>query len=745
MSNDGGPQREHPSTEGQAEADPLHWLQQAWDLHRQGRLDEAEFRYRDVIAAMPDNADALHFLGVLEAQRGRFEAAADLIGRSVAIAPGNPAAHYNRGNALRELGRFEEALASYDRALGFNPADPATLNNRGAVLHALERPEEALASYDRALALQPAHVGAHNNRGNSLLALKKYEEALSSYDRALAIRPQFVDALFGRGKALMNLSRLEEALASYRRAVAIDPGHAEAHANRGHVLFQLRRYQEALAAYERAVAMAPSHAGAHRGRGDALFKLGRGEEAYAAYDKAFSADPDLEYVEGTRFLTKMYVCRWSGLDAERKHLIAGVLAGKPAANPFAFLMAGETPEQQLVCARAYAAAQYPPSPAPMWRGERFQHAKIRVGYVSGEFREQATAYLIADLFECHDRNAFELHAISTGVDDRSAMRSRISAAFDGFSDMSGRSDREIAEQIRRAEIDILVNLNGFFGEERTGLAAFRPSPIQVSYLGFPGTMGAPYIDYILADKWIIPEDQRENYSENVIYLPGTYQANDRKKAISETFRSRAEFGLPENGFVYCSFNNAYKITPEIFSVWMRLLTKTAGSVLWLLEVDSAVKRNLRNEAQLRGVAPDRIVFAPFIELKDHLARGRLADLFLDTLPVNAHTTASDALWMGVPVLTCLGSTFAGRVAASLLAAIGLEELIAGSLVEYEELALKLAHDPALLAGIRAKLAHNRQTHPLFDTPRLTRHIEAAYKGMYERHRRGLPPASFAVD
>ena len=377
---------------------------------------------------------------------------------------------------------------------------------------------------------------------------------------------------------------------------------------------------------------------------------------------------------------------------------------KAAADPFAFLMIGETPGQQMLCARAYAAAKYPPSSTPMWRAATSPRTKIRLGYVSGEFREQATAYLIADLFECHDRNAFELHAISTGADDSSPMRSRIKAAFDVFSDVSRRSDREIAEHISRAEIDILIDLNGFFGEERTALVAFKPAPIQVNYLGFPGTMGAPYMDYILADKWIIPEDQQQYYAEKVVYLPDTYQANDRKKVIGETVRKRAEFGLPEKGFVFCSFNNAYKITPEMFSVWMRLLAQTEGSVLWLLEVDSGIKRNLRNEAQARGVSPDRIVFAPFIKLKDHLARGRLADLFLDTLPVNAHTTASDALWMGVPLLTCLGSTFAGRVASSLLASVGLEEMITRSLGDYEALALKLAQDPALMAAVRAKLA-----------------------------------------
>jgi protein O-GlcNAc transferase len=723
--------------------DALNRLRQAQELHQQGRHDEAESRYRDVLALMPDHADALHFLGILEAQRGHYETAADLLGRAASIASDNPFIHYNYGNVLSALNRLEESLASFDRALALNPDDPTTLNNRGVVLHELKRPHKALLSYERAIALNPQHASAHVNRGNSLLGLGRYEEALSSYNRALAIQPQQANALFGRAKALASLLRYEDALSSYDRAIALDPLHAESHANRGDVLFRIGRYNEALPAYEQAATIAPDSVAAHHGRGNALFKLGRGQESYAAYDRAFSLDPEMEYLEGARLLTKMYVCDWSDLEKDVQHLRARVLEARPAANPFAFLIAGETPSDQLVCARAFAAAKYPANPAPMWRN-RSPHAKVRLGYSSGEFREQATGYLIADLFECHDRSAFELHAFSTGLDDGSAMRGRIKSAFDVFSDVSRRSDRAIAEQIAARQIDILVDLNGFFGEERTGVFAFKPSPIQVNYLGFPGTMGAPYMDYILADRWIIPEDRQEDYSEKVVYLPDTYQANDRKKTIGETLLTRAEYGLPEKAFVFCSFNNAYKITPEIFSIWMRLLAGIDGSVLWLLEVDASIKRNLRNEAQKRGVSPDRILFAPFIRLKDHLARGRIADLFLDTLPVNAHTTASDALWMGVPVLTCLGSTFAGRVAASLLSAVGLPEMITRSLADYEALALKLATDPALMTSVRAKLARNRDIYPLFDTPRFARHIEAAYKTMWERHQRGLDPESFAV-
>ena len=365
--------------------------------------------------------------------------------------------------------------------------------------------------------------------------------------------------------------------------------------------------------------------------------------------------------------------------------------------------------------------------------------------MSGEFHEQATAHLTADLYECHDRKTFELFALATGKNDGSAMRTRLEAAFDLFLDVSTRSDRDIAELIRHSEIDILVNLNGYFGGERTRVFTMRSAPVQVNYLGYPGTMGAPYLDYIIADKIVIPEDQRVNYAEKVVYLPHAYQPNDRKKKIAERAFTRAECGLPERGFLFCCFNNNFKITPEIFDLWMRLLKRIEGSVLWLYEGNVSAKHNLAAEAEKRGVAAGRIIFASFKPLADHLSRLRLADLVLDTLPCNAHTTASDALWCGVPLLTCAGSTFAGRVAASLLTAVGLPELVTHSLDEYEALAVKLAHDQARLAALKARLAQNRGTMPLFDTPRYAQGLEAAYRTMWERCQRGEPPASFAVD
>jgi len=362
----------------------------------------------------------------------------------------------------------------------------------------------------------------------------------------------------------------------------------------------------------------------------------------------------------------------------------------------------------------------------------------------GELREHATAYLTAGLFECHDRNSFEIHAISTNPSDGSAMRKRLDAAFDVFTEVSGRVDGDIADVIRQAEIDILVNLNGYFGDDRTGVFAARPAPLQVSYLGYPATMGAPFIDYIIADNTVIPDGHQKHYAEKIVYLPNSYQPNDGPRTTRRT-ATRAECGLSRAGFVFCCFNNQYKLGPEIFGLWMRLLAQIPGSVLWLLEWNGSVRRRLLDEAKQRDIGEDRIVFAPLMKFQEHLSRVHLGDLFLDTIPCNAHTTASDALWCGVPVLTSLGSTFAGRVAASLLKAVGLDELITHSLEEYEALALTLARNPEQLAALKARLAENRNKAPLFDTPRYTRNLEAAYRTMWERQKRDEPPASFSVE
>ena len=413
--------------------------------------------------------------------------------------------------------------------------------------------------------------------------------------------------------------------------------------------------------------------------------------------------------------------------------------------PFLLLGYSGKPALQLQCARNYIDDKVPLVPRPFWTGATWRHDKVRIAYLSADFHRHPTAYLMAELFERHDRSRFEVIGVSFGVDDKSDMRRRLVAAFDQFYDVRRKSDQEVAKLLHDLQVDIAIDLKGYTQDSRPGILAYRPTPIQASYLGFPGTMGAEFIDYIIADKTVAPFEQQPFYTEKIVHLPDCYQVNDTKRNIAERTPTRQEAGLPEEGCVFCCFNNNWKITPEVFSVWIRLLHAVEGSVLWLFRDNESAERNLRKEAQARGIDPARLVFAGRLPLEDHLARHSLADLFLDTLPYNAHTTASDALWVGLLVLTCMGNAFAGRVAASLLNAIGLPELVTHSIEDYEALALRLAKDPSLLEGYRNRLAANRLTHPLFDTDRFRRHIEAAYLQMWEIWQRGEQPRSFAVE
>jgi protein O-GlcNAc transferase len=481
------------------------------------------------------------------------------------------------------------------------------------------------------------------------------------------------------------------------------------------------------------------------GRGNALYDLKRYDEAIASYEKALAISPEFEYAAGMLANTRMHCCDWRACEEESERLAADIRAGKSRIYPFAYLGISDSPQDQLLCSRIWVRDRYSPSPAPIWKGERYRHDRIRLAYLSADFHEHATAYLMAGLFEAHDRARFETIAVSFGPDSNDAMRARLVAAFDRFIDVRLQSDREVAALMRELEIDIAVDLKGYTGDARAGILSHRAAPVQVNYLGYPGTMGANFIDYIIADRIVIPEEHRGCYTEKAVYLPDTYQVNDSKRVVAARTPTRSAAGLPEHGFVFCSFNNANKIRPMVFDAWMRLLGKVEDSVLWLLASNAAAPRNLRKEAAHRGIAPERLIFAPTVTLEDHLARHRVADLFLDTLPYNAHTSASDALWAGLPVLTCMGTAFAGRVAASLLNAIGLNQLIAKSLEEYEALALELATNRSLLADIGSKLADNRDICPLFDTDRFRRHMEAAYMRMWKQCRQGEPPESYAVE
>jgi protein O-GlcNAc transferase len=704
-------------------------------LHELGRLEEALASYDGVIARRPKDVAALNLRGIVLKELGRHDAALASFERALALAPAHVDALNNRGAVLQITSRHDEALASFERALAARPDHAEALRNRAGALRALGRSEEALQGYDRAVAARPGDAEAWNGRGVVLGELQQQEAALDSAERALALRPDLAEAWNNRGNALSRLRRLEEALESYDRAIALRPDYPTAFNNRGVVLHRMKRYEEAVASFDRALARNPDDVEALNNRGNAPYEQGRYDEALASYDRALAAAPDHADALSGAANCVSELCVWERAAAFAADLPARVERGL-AVNPFVLLRYTDDPAIQRRAAQNTLERQIPRLPPPVWRGERWRHDRLRLAYLAADF---SFARRGADDFARHDRARFEVIGVSYGADDPTLV-----AAFDRFHDVRGKSDAEAASLLRALEIDIVVDRQGHTANARLGILAHRPAPIQATYLAYPGTTGASFIDYIIADEIIAPFTHQPFYAERIVHLPDCYQVNDTSRSIAAATPSRAAMGLPEQGFVFCCFNNNWKIAPPVFEIWMRLMRQVEGSVLWLLRSNDGADRNLRREAARRGIDPTRLVFAERIPLAEHLARHRLADLFLDTLPYNAHTTASDALWAGTPVLTCAGRAFAARVGASMLRAAGLPELIASDLAEYERLALGLAQEPARLAAIKARLAAGVGRCALFDTTRFARHLEAAYLEMWQKWQRGGPPESFAV-
>ncbi|WP_298873099.1 tetratricopeptide repeat protein [uncultured Bradyrhizobium sp.] len=652
----------------------------------------------------------------------------------------NPSAVLDRAIAAQRSGNLLEAERAYTAVLKGSRTHPVALHMLG-LLH-IQRGNFADAEplLKKAARVDSANPDVLFNYANVLRALDKTDEALDWLAKAIALSPNFAHAHLNRGAILLGRKEPRPAIAEFDRAIAIAPSSA-AFVNRGSAFQQLGRLEEALASYQRAVELAPSNPQYHFLLSEVLSQIGRPDEAIGALERTVALNKAFPFALSKLVDSRRKRADWRNFEREQAGLDEAVDSGV-AVDPFLFLHASSSPARQLTCAKTYVAnvapergAARPRTPSPA--------SRLRIGYMSADFRNHAIGHLMVGVIEEHDRERFEVSAISYGPDDRSEVRGRLKAAFERFEDVSHIPDEEVVELIRRLDIDVLVDLGGFTAGARPRILAHRAAPVQVNYLGYPGTMGASYMDYVMADRIIVPEAEQKHYAEKVIYLPDSYQATDAKRSLA-IVPARREVGLQDDAFVYCAFNRTSKITPVMFDVWMRLLAKTAGSVLWLLDGDPIAKENLKREAVARGIAAERIVFAPHAPPDAHLARHQLADLYLDTLPYNAHTAASDALWAGLPVVTCLGTAFAGRVAASILNAVGLPELVTRSLDDYESLALRIAHDSELRTALRSKLASQRTTWPLFDTARMTRHIEKAYSEMWRRHCAGEAPASFAV-
>ena len=747
-------------------------FQDALALHQRGELENARALYKEVLRKIPTHADSLHLLGVICYQTKQLRQAVDLIDQAIKITPNNAVFYSNRGNVLKDLDQLDAAVVSYDKAIQLKPDYSDAYYNRGTALQSLKQLDAAIASYDKAIQLKPDLVQAYSNRGNVLRELKQFDAAIASYDRVTQLQPDYVDAYINRGNALGDLKRFDAALASYDKAIQLQADNAIAYSNRGNILKDLNQFNAALASYDKAIQLKPDYAegysnrgnvlkdlnqldaaltsydkaiqlkadyaDAYSNRGNTLRDLKRLDEAVTSYEKAIELDPDLGYLLGNLLHTRMKLCDWRNFESNVIELIKKIELGFESSPTFPILALTTSLTAQRKVSEIWVNNNFPyaPSLGPISKPRRSD--KIRIGYFSADFRNHPISLLTAELFETHSRSKFELIAFSFGPDTNDVMRSRIKAAFDKFIDVTHQSDHEVAMLARSLEIDIAIDLGGHTQGSRLGIFALRAAPLQVSYLGYVGTMGAEYIDYLIADTVLVPEASQKYYSEKIIYLP-SYQVNDSKRPIEENRFVREELGLPGTGFIFCCFNNSYKIVPEVFSSWMRILKRTEGSVLFLYAENDWAPVNLRNEAASRGVSPDRIIFGKKLPMSEYLARYQMSDLFLDTLPYNAGTTASDALWAGLPIVTRMGESFASRMAASLLTAINLPELITRTQTDYEDLAVELATDPIKYKTIKAKLAANRLTAPLFNTPLFSRHIEDAYVKIYERYQNDLLP------
>ena len=722
-------------------------------LREQERAAEAELVLRDALSQQPRQPALLLELGNVLADLGRREEAIAAFEQAIRIQPGYALAHFNLANMRREAGRFDDAVAAYETALRLKPDYAEAHYNLGIALQNLRQSERAIAAYRRAAELRPAHVGTFFNLGSELRSRGQLADAVAAFRRAIALRPGYAEAHHNLGNALRDLKRMDEAAGAYRAALAIRPDYRAAELDLATVLRAQGWFDEAEQHLRGLLQRTPEDLIAQELLAELLRLATRSSEARAIYEAILSRQPDHPEALAWLLHLKRTACDWRDHDAEsmrltrltERQIAAGQRTGLSAFQAFSLPLA---PETYLAIGRSWAAETERlvarDKDGLDFTFPRAGKGRLRIAYVSSDFRNHPTGHLVQGLFCAHDRAGFEIVAVSHGRDDASEYRRRIAAEAEHFIDVAALTDRDAALLLYREGVDILVDLNGYTQDHRLGIAALRPAPIIATYLGFPGSTGASFIDYAIVDRVVAPPAEAHLYSERLVHLAHCYQINDREHPIDRAPLTRRDVGLPDDGFVFCCFNAAYKIEPFIFDVWMRILHQVPGSVLWLLQQTPEVADNLRREASARGVDAGRLVFARTLPKARHLARLRLADLFLDTRYVSAHTTCSDALWAGLLVLTCPGTSFASRVAASLLLAAGLPELVVPDFTQYEARAVALAREPSALRGLRDRLQANRLTCPAFDTTRLVRNLERAYRLMWENYRAGNPPHQLTV-
>ena len=691
-----------------------------------------------------DQVKVIHLLFIVAYKERNFNHALMHINHLIDYDSENDENYNNKGVILVELGDLNQAVEAYSRAISLNPNFVDAYFNRANAYDLSGSHQLALNDYDQIINLDRADLFVWINRGVALKRLGKVTDSLISYAKALQIRFDLPEVHFNCGIAYAEQRDFPQSIKSYNLAIQFNPNYSLAYNFLGLVYSELNQYSIAKECFTKALKIDPLFADAHFNLGKAQQELKELDHAINSFSSALRINPNISFGMGCLLHAKMLACDWNGLDELHQEIIHGILEAKQVAEPFGFQAISESELNLFLCAKLFFANRYQNIIDYSCNdvssiGGRPADAKIRVGYVGGEFREQATTILLAGIWERHNKDKFEIYAFDNGWEDSSIWRNRVESAFYEIIDIRTHSDLDVVKMIRERRIDILINLNGYFGRHRNGLFKLKPAQLQVNFLGFPGTLGDECMDYIVSDRCVLPVASQNFYCEKVVYMPDTYQPNDKSRKISDGVFTRNDLGLPDDGFVYCSFNNNYKITPRIFESWMKILNQVKSSVLWLLEDNHTASNNLRTSAKILGIDPDRLIFAKRVGLEHHLSRQRCADLFLDTLPYNAHTTASDALGVGLPLLTIRGNTFPGRVASSLLESLNLNELVVDSFEDYEIKAVKLASDKGMYSRVKSQLKSNIESSPVFNADLYTVNFENILLKIHQRHLDKLPP------
>jgi protein O-GlcNAc transferase len=707
------------------------------------RHSSAIDNYKQAIKIKPNYAEVYYNMGISQQNQSDLAVAINSYKQAIKIKPDYVDAYYNMGTAFRVQGDLAASINSYKQAIQIKPDYADAYYNMGISLKDQGDLAAAIDSYKQVLKINPDYADAYLNMGTAFRVQGDLAASINSYKQAIQIKPDYADAYYNMGISLKDQGDLAAAIDSYKHVLKINPDYADAYLNMGNSLRDQGDLAAAIDSYKQSLKIEPSNADAYLSMGNSLRDQGDLAAAIDSYKQSLKIKPDYHVARAAKLYQQAHICDWIGIKDD-ENLIPALGISTQKISPFELLALEDSPNRHRLRSEIYAKNDFPQKPLSLEARPVQKPKRLRVGYFSADFHNHATMYLMAKVFETHNSEAFEIYAYSFGHQSNDEMRQRLVKAVDVFKDVNELADQDVAKLVRQDQIDIAVDLKGYTKSSRTGIFAYRSAPIQINYLGYPGTMGADYIDYIIVDKIVVPVEYQDGYSESIIQLPNSYQVNDNTRVISDLPITKSQLGLPESGIVFCCFNNSYKISQEEFNIWMRVLGKVQGSVLWLLKVNKLAEENLRKEAEKRGISGDRLVFAEKIPQREHLARQKLADLFLDTFNYNAHTTASDALWASLPVVTKLGKGFAARVAGSLLNAIGLSELITETIEEYEALILELATNPRRLAALKEKLATNRLSAPLFDTELFTKHLEDAYEQAYQQYFEKKEPKAIYV-